>query len=205
MALGPYALTTLGDLKAYLNIAGAENDQLLESLIDRVSELFEEFTNRNLKARDYHYDPLEDSYDPVNAVLDGNGRPGIHLPQFPVNSVTELRVDGREIPRANDHEAPGWIDDGRLKSSGILRVRGYLFGQGAANVGVAYNAGFVDAPKDLAQAAIEQAAWKFQEGYKARLGVAARTLAGGSVRVETGDLLPQVREVLERYRKRVVL
>ncbi len=205
MALGPYALTTLSDLKSYLNITGSENDGLLEALIERVSELFEEFTNRNIKARDYHFDPQEGAYDRKAAILDGNGLQVLQLSQYPVNSITTLMVNARTLPRAETYSASGWIDDGTLEAAGLIRLRGYVFTRGAANVQLAYNAGFDEVPKDLAQAAIEQVAFKFQEGFKGRLGLSQRSLSAGSVRLDTGEFLPQVREVLERYRRRVVL
>jgi hypothetical protein len=205
MALGPYALTTLGDLKAYLNITGSENDGLLEALIERVSELFCEFTNRNIAARDYHWDPEEEDYDPSAALLDGNGLRVIQLPQYPVNSITALLVNSMAIPRAGGYSESGWIDDGTLKASGLLRLRSFVFSRGEANVALAYNAGYLTVPKDLAQAAIEQAAFKFQEGFKGRLGVGQRSFPPGSIKLETGEFLPQVREVLERYTRRVVL
>ena len=205
MAVGEHALTTLAELKDYLNISGSGDDSILESLIDRVTALFESYTGRKLKARDYHYDPAEAAYDPENAVLDGDGGSSLILPQYPVNSITTLRVMGSEIPEATSYAATGWINDGNLRSAGILRLRGYTLSAGRAFVEIAYNAGYGAVPDDLAQAAIEQAAWKFREGRKGELGIQSHTLPDGSVTFRPTDLLPSVQGVLSLYKSRFAL
>ena len=53
MAVGPYALTSLANLKEYLGISSTADDTLLEKCIDRASVRMETYCNRLLKARDH--------------------------------------------------------------------------------------------------------------------------------------------------------
>lgn len=200
MAVGAYALTTLANVKAYLHISGDESDTLLEGLIDAVSALFETYTNRKLAARDYDPDS-----DPEDALLDGNGELELVLPQYPVNSITEILVNEQEIPASASYSESGWMDDSRLRKAGILRLRNYVFSAGRGNVAVTYNAGYSTIPDDLAQACIEQVAWKFRESSKRELGMQSHTLKDGSVTFYPTDLLPAVKKLLEPYRRRALL
>ncbi len=200
------ALTTLATLKAYLQIAGDQNDALLESLILAVSAQFAAHCGRNLAARSYSPDPASPDFDPGNAVLDGNGYPDLLLPQYPVVSLDALTVDGQALDPAplGGQAGAGWLLD---RAAGVVSLGQGVFPRGRANVTAAYRAGFAAMPADLAQAACEQAAVRFQESAagQGRLGISARTLADGSLSYATGPLLPQVAAVLERYRSRSLL
>jgi len=202
MSVGTYALTTLNSLKEFLGIEATENDALLEACIDRATGLFEHATNRKLKARDYSYDSESADYDADNAILNGNGRDRIILPQYPVNSVTTLRINEQAIDESTSIYACGWVIED--KAMGLVALRCYLYTEGLKNIDWAYNAGFSTVPDDLAQAAIEQAAWYFKQAGPggALLGVASRSLADGSISYNAKDVLPSVRSTLERYKKR---
>lgn len=204
MAVGTYALTSLANLKEYLNITGDGNDTLLENLVDRATELIENFTNRKLKARDYHYDSDESAYDSDNAVMDGNDRDRMIMPQHPVNTVTTVRINTLSISVRSTVFDTGYVLD---KKNGIIFLAGYIYTLGIKNIEFVYNAGYSTIPEDLEQACIEQAAWMWRQSTPggAMLGVSAKTLADGSVSYATKDLLPQVRRVLERYKKRIAL
>lgn len=201
MALSSDALTTLADLKQYLELSTAENDDLLERLIEAVSARFNRHTGRNLAARDYSPDPEDAAHDPDNAVLGGSGRAELILPQYPVISLTSLAVDGRAVPSSAGPGQPGWVLD---RAAGVLAWRGGVFPAGVGNVEVAYRAGYAAIPPDLAQAALEQAAMAFADSTAGggRLGQSGRSLADGSVSYSAGGLLPQVKDVLGRYLRR---
>ena len=89
----------------------------------------------------------------------------------------------------------------------MIRLASGVFSRGLANVKLAYTAGFEVIPADLAQAAVEQSVVRFQQSFagQGRLGLAARTVADGTVSFRDGELLPQVRAVLERYVNRSLL
>ena len=204
MTLGAEALTSLSALKRYLEISSVENDALLESLIEAVSKQFAVYTGRNLTLKTYSPLAADENYDPDNAVLDGSGHAELLLPQYPVAEVTSLVLNGAALLPAVPGGTSGWWLD---CSAGLVALKNGLFTRGRGNVLAAYSAGFSPVPADLAQAALEQAAMRFQESAAGhgRLGVAARTLADGSVSYSQKALLPQVREVLDRYRNRSAL
>jgi uncharacterized phiE125 gp8 family phage protein len=204
MPVGTYALTSLINLKSYLNISVETYDTLLENLIDRATALFESFTGRNLMARDYSYDSSSDDYDADNAILDGNGFDQIILPQYPINSVTTLRINEIEIDARDGIYSLGYVVDAK---AGIIRLAGYLFSEGWGNVELEYNAGYSAVPKDLEQAVIEQAAWMHKQSGEggSLLGVTSVTIADDPVAFMLKDLLPSVKMALERYKKRFAL
>lgn len=199
-------LAALEDLKRYLQISGQEHDDLLASLLRAVSAQFAAHTGRVLAARAYSPDPASPDHDPDNAILDGNGHPDLLLPQYPVLELLSLAVDGQAVPPAapGGGASAGYLLD---RAAGVLSLAAGIFSRGKANVLVAYRAGFAAIPADLAQAALEQAAVRFQESAagQGRLGVTARTLADGSLSYAASPLLPQVAAVLERYRSRSLL
>lgn len=199
MSVGTYALADLATVKQYLGWASDKQDPLLEEVIDRVTALFEAFTNRKLAARDYDPDS-----DPDNAVLDGNGTDTLALPQYPVNSITTLSVDEFEITERESRWSCGWVLE---KKTGIVRLSCYLFTQGLANVEATYNAGFSTVPADLVQAFLEQVAWtwKLAPAGGKLLGQASQTGPDGTVTYVAGALLPTVRAALEHYKKRTAL
>jgi len=201
MAVGTYALTSLANLKQFLNITGSGNDAFLENLVDRTTDLFENLTNRNLKARDYSYDSGAAAYDPDNAVFDGNGMDTLILPQYPVNNVTTLRINETEIDERPSIYGCGWVLD---RKNGILHLVCYVFTGGRQNIDLAYNAGYSTVPEDLEQAVIEHAAWLWRQSTPggAMLGVSSKSLADGTITYMGKEMLPQVSMVIHKYRKR---
>ncbi len=204
MALSNDALTSLAAVKQYLGISTAEQDSLIERLIEAVSARFMSHTGRKLAARDYSHRPADQAYDPDNAVLGGTGHPELLLPQYPVISLDRLEVDGREVSPSTAAGDGGWLLD---RAAGVVMLSGAVFARATANVGVIYRAGYETIPADLAQAAVEQTAEAFEQSSagQGRLGVSARTLADGSLSYQVRELLPQVAAVLERYRRRSLL
>ncbi|MGD8561226.1 MAG: head-tail connector protein [Desulfarculaceae bacterium] len=204
MALSSDALTTLEALKTYLQISSDENDSFIESLIEAVSAHFKAYTGRNLTARDYSSDPLDQAYDPDNAILDGSGHADLILPQYPLVSLSTLMIEGTEVDQASAGDNFGWTAD---RPAGVISLINGFFPRGRQNVRLAYQAGYQTVPADLSQAALEQTATRFQESAAGhgRLGISARTLADGSISYTQQPLLPQVREVLDRYRNRSLL
>jgi len=198
MALSADALTSLAALKRYLQIEGPQHDDLLESLIEAVSAQFNQYTGRKLTAHDYSHLAADAAYDPDNALLDGSGQAELLLPQYPVISLSGVSLDGQDL------NLEGLVLD---RAAGVLSLKSGGFPRGRGNLGLRYRAGFAATPADLAQAALEQAATRFQESAAGhgRLGLSARTLADGSVSYTASGLLPQVREVLDRYRNRFAL
>jgi len=204
MAVGTYALVSLDELKEYAGINSSDHDGLLEKIVNRTTSLFESSTRRKLKARDYSYDPDDAAYDPDNAVLNGNDRDRISLPQYPVNSIATLKVNDMEIDERETIYSCGWVIEDR--AAGIVTLSCYIFTKGLKNIELAYNAGFSTVPDDLYEACLEQAAWFFKQSPAGAnlLGVAAKNLPDGSISYTTKDLLPYVQRRLNHYKKRFV-
>lgn len=204
MALSDQALTSVQALKDYLKLTSDENDALLECLIEAVSAHFAAHTGRHLTARVYSPEPASPDFDPDNAVLDGSGYPELLLPQYPVQALASLSLEGVALQPAQAPGQPGWVLD---RSAGVLSLVSAVFTRGRQNVAVSYRAVFDKIPAELAQACLEQAAMRFQESGagQGRLGVSARNLADGSVSYQGQAMLPQVTAVLDRYRNRSLL
>ena len=128
MAVDQYALTTLENVKAALHITVTDDDTLLESLINRISAAVESYCRRKFKARDY-----TEKYD-------GDGTTVLYLKQYPVNSVTTLKISGSVVDSANYviYDEVGKI---------VLRYT--YFPEGLQNIEVTYNAGYQDGSNEL--------------------------------------------------------
>lgn len=207
MSLGTYALITLADLEEYANITITDHEPLLERLIDAATGLFETYTRRKLKARGFSYDSDSDDYDPDNAILDGTGTDELALPQYPINSVATLRINETAIDARASLYNYGYVID---KAGGILRLTGYLFSKGMANIELAYNAGLSAIPDDLQQACIEQVVWMYKQSAVGGnlLGMAEKNLPDGTTSYAirgleyTGSgLLPEVKAKIDQYKK----
>jgi hypothetical protein len=81
MTIGAYALTTLANLKAYLDITACEDDNVLEQHIDRATDFLERYCNRQLKTRSY-----------TREIYWGNGQTRLILEQYPVTAVTRVSM-----------------------------------------------------------------------------------------------------------------
>ena len=198
--MSSYDLTTLADVKRYLDIQGddSERDALLSALISAASAMAESYTGRKLKARDY-----SPGAAPEEALLDGNDAQTLALPQYPVVSLDRLEVNDAEIAARASVHGNGYVLD---RAAGVITLFGYAFSFGVANVEVTYRAGYETVPADLAQATIEQTAWMFAESTKgqSRLGLMAKEIQGGSIKYQSGALLSRVKDTLNYYKRRVV-
>ena len=78
MAVGPYALTSLSNLKSWLGITTSTDDAVLEAAIDRATSRIESYLERNIKERSYA------------EWRSGEGVSTIRLYQWPVSQVTSV-------------------------------------------------------------------------------------------------------------------
>jgi len=212
MAVGTYALTTLAAVNSILKLTadGSTIDAFVENLVDRVTTRIEGFCDRKLAARDYVYTSAAQQDD---TVFSGKGLTEMWLPQYPVNSVTTLIVDGTTISARTVTE---WDDTGYLihKAEGRIELVGYTFTEGSQNIYYTYNAGYSTIPDDLEYACAKQAAMEYEEsGFanSARLGLSSKDLGDQTVNYlrQAGNKpltwLPDVEEILWLYKRRVAL
>lgn len=186
-------LTTLANLKAYapgLDPAAAGGDttfdELLGRLITAVSDQFRAEAGTN---------PKQTSYVETR---NGHGQAGMTLLNFPVISVSSVKVDGATIPARVAVTDSGWV----LGPGGRLELVGYRFTEGVANVEVTYSAGYATIPGDIEQAVVKMVALQFAD--RKRIGVASSSQAGISTSFGDGPVLAYWRAVVDSYRVQAI-
>ena len=182
-------LTTLPAVKEYLGITVSTYDTLIEGFIHRATDMIENYCSRHFRAADY------------TEYHDGRGLAELYPNEYPVNSVSHI-YDDPDWVWGTDTEVDS--DDYRIRDNAVIVLKSGTFSDDVQNIKLEYNAGYSTIPEDLAQACIEQCAWMFRQSAEGAslLGVTAKSHADGSVSYTAQDLLPQVRRVLEKYRKR---
>lgn len=182
----PRDLTTLANLKAWLNLASTADDDLLGRLITATSVLIETWLDRPIAEASY------------TETRDGSGSRVMSLAVTPVASVQSLMINGNRVLPAPDVTRPGY-----LFSATRLALLGYRFAKGLGNVVVSYTAGYAETPPDVEQACISLAAARYRE--RDRIGLSAKGLAGETTQFSVRDMPPDAAMLLQQYRKVVPL
>jgi len=169
MALNPNALVTWDFIKSLKNTFDDAEDLVIgEFLINSISQRVEHLTKRFLPAADY------------TLTLAGTGRKEIILPNYPVNSITNLYIDSS---RAFGAETEIAAADYELEAkTGII----YLYNQTAPKergvVKVVFNAGYATIPEDLQQAVFETFMWNIGRIRGQGIGIESQSAGGVSVK-----------------------
>ena len=130
-------LTTLANVKDWLNVQGSTDDVRLQRLLTASSVFIQRWLNRWIASQSY------------SDVFDGQGNDMIIFPNYPVSSVQSLSIDTISIPASSDG---GILQSGYGFDSDRLWVIGYQFGRnsfvndflrGRGNVRCTYTAGFL--------------------------------------------------------------
>jgi len=186
MAFGD--LCPLADVKAWLQTGQTAfpdtDDTLLTRLITAASQFIQSWLNRQIALADWQ------------EVRDGSGGQRLAFANFPVSAVLSLSIDGLAIPPA---PTGGGYGAGYVFSPTELALRGYVFTRRAQNVVVAYTAGYVSTPLDIAQACIELVCQRYRE--RTRIGEVSRALGGSeTVSFSQQDMSDDVKLLLSQYR-----
>ena len=193
VTLSPYALSTLDELKTWLNIAltDATQDDFLTSLINSATSLIEEkVTHRHLVSRAY-----------TNEKYDGTVGGLVYTREFPLISIQRMVLNDSTLTIADLHWDPaGWI---RLFLDPTdVDIAQW---QGSQNIELDYTAGYAAAaiPDDLKLGCWELAGHLYMRSPRmgnARAGVVSRTTAGVTVSYGTDKIVPaSVMEALAPY------
>jgi uncharacterized phiE125 gp8 family phage protein len=179
-------LITLSDLKTYLEITDTTFDTILNDLIEAVSEEFETYTSRKFIQATY-----TDEY------FDGDGTRILWLPNWPIISVTSVVENDVTLTEGNEEDYIVYKEEGYL-----WRV-GTVWAEGVKNIKITYTAGYLqsDIPKDLVLAVKKQVAFEWQKQKSKRWGEQARTFPDGSITFIISELLPDVQDILNRYKR----
>jgi uncharacterized phiE125 gp8 family phage protein len=176
MPLNPNALTTLQSAKEYLKITDISEDTLIESLINSASEQIEKFCKRKLKEKTYS----DEEYD-------GTCRTNLLLNQFPVFSVSSVKIDDVLID-SSEYKV-------RKETGSLIRVNS-IWPEGFMNIKVSFVAGYNPVPSDLELACKHLVMFY----YKTDISNFSRTFGEGFVL--RPDAMPrQVQMLLAPYRK----
>ena len=178
-------LTTTLAVKTYLGIdpGYTADDTLLAALVTSASDYISTATGRLFGATS-----KVDTFD-------GDGS-ATHLCKYwPVASVTTLVVDGSAITARATVTGNGFVLDGDY-----VRLCGYTYTVGVQNCVLTYSAG-VTIPTDIAQAAIELAAYRYKS--KDRISIANKSIPSGEAVSFVGyqASIASVEAVIESYRR----
>jgi len=178
-------LTTLADVKAWLQIGQSafpsSDDALLTRLITAASEFIQNWLGRQIAQSDYA------------EMRDGTGGRQLQFGAFPVSAVASLAIDEVAIVPSPSPTMPGYVF-----SPTQLSLRGYVFCRGAQNVAVTYTAGYAAVPPDLAQACIDLVALRYRE--RTRLGEVSKHLGAETVTFAQTDMSAATKSILQQYR-----
>lgn len=184
-------LTNLVDVKAYLNVATANDDTVLASLISSVSAFIDRYCGRAFLTASY-----TEVYDGP-----GNGHTRLWLRNTPVTAVASLIVDGVQVPATTIQVGPTLPASGFLFSQDYVDLVGYWFTDAPNSVSIQYTAGYDSITNfpDLEQAAIELVGYKYRS--RSRLGLKSSTLAQETTAYDLSSVPKTVQAVLNRYRR----
>lgn len=180
-------LTTLAKVKALLELTETDWDALITELVGAVSERCASYCNRDFESKsrvEYH---------------DGGGL-YLYLKGLPVAAIESIHGsdtwewDTRNLIPAADYQ---------LLSAGMAAYRYGAWPYGPQALKVTYTGGYAaDAvPDDLEMAARTQVAYDFRR--RKDIGLESVSFPDGSIqKVNSGEFLPSVKSVLNRYRIR---
>lgn len=174
-------LTTLSNVRQWLNISGTGDDLLLSRLISASSDFIKTWLSRDITLTYY------------SAFRNGTGTNRLMLRNYPVVSFTELSIDGITIPPSTNR-GPGYVYD-----DFSIQLIGYIFTKGIMNVGVSYQAGYSTVPTEIDQACIELVAMRYKE--REHIGQTSSSQGGQTVTYNQDDLTDSIRSTLSQYRK----
>lgn len=196
MPLDANALVTLEAAKTFLRLTTDKDDTVLETLINRASDLCETWCCRPLKQKTL-----------TNVRMVGPTTCRLPLLAVPVNtgSAVTVKVDGvsQTVWRTEADGDPGGFDvilasyhpEGVRGPDHLYRASGWAGGAQPYNVLVTYTGGFVTVPDDLQQACLYIVQRLFRDVQKQLTDVVTVSTAAGGVTV-LDTALPRVVEVL---------
>lgn len=187
MAIAANALTLLTTAKEHLEIPSATLtfDSTIERLINVASNLIARKTKRIL------VDTTHTAY------FDGRASNRILLREYPVQSITTIKVDSESIfPTSSAIDASEYAIVDRETT--VLRVNGGIWSKGYRNIEIIYAAGIgvVDTgggtntfPPELEQATLDYVLWLYDVNNDRRIGRTSKSKGGESVEYE--QIIPQ--------------
>lgn len=175
-------LTTLAAVKTFSGTTGFATDDVLSLLITACSAFVRSWLNRDITVN---------SYDIRRS---GRNTPALQLPQYPIQSIELIEIDGRAIP-----EQPSWGAQGFYFDEEQIALCGHRFRRGVSNVHIQYTAGYPDIPADIAQAVNKLVTLEFR--MRDKLEWSSKSLAGETVSLMQKDMPSSVATTLRQYQR----
>jgi hypothetical protein len=160
-------LVTFANAQTYLGYASSQST-LAGLLITAISDRVKALTRRTITAADY------------TEYIDGHGDNIILLRQYPVNSVTNIYLDGDRA--FADASALASTDYYLNEDTGIIELYSKTTAEGAKTVKVSYNAGYSTTPEDLQQAVFEALDWNMKRFEGSSIGTEMQSAGGVNIR-----------------------
>lgn len=177
-------LTTTAAFKQYLNITGTTDDAQIAFLVTAVSELIANTLNRDVGTQTF------------TETYDGSGNRRQVVSNYPITSVTSVRVDG-----ALQQAATGVLSAGYRFDRFSVFFNLSVFPEGIQNVQLVYVAGYTTVPPDLAQACLETMANIYRTA--TRIGESSKAMGGGGqTSYSLKDIPATAMKILNNYTKR---
>jgi len=177
MTLSAYAVTTPAAAAAYIGEAAQDRADVMEAVINAVSEGIENYTGRRFVTREISAEP----HDCEGLLL---------LDHYPVTAISGVMLDGRSV---TDYTAD--------VKSGLLTRPGGFHGAALVTYTAGYAADAGSVPQD-----VQLAAWLWSAALlEAARSQKSESLGDYSVTyTEAGPLPPQAAALLEPYRTKSV-
>ncbi|MEY2859127.1 MAG: hypothetical protein RLZZ74_3440 [Cyanobacteriota bacterium] len=190
MALNSNALVTLSFAKKWLKIPDLETtlDDMVELFVNASSQHIEDYCNRKFALQshvEYHH---------------GRSSNMILLDQFPVISITELRIDPNSVfTDSNTLKDATTYALGDFKNTLIL-TDGSIFPKGYHNIRATYTAGFAAIPSNLQMACLWFCTWYHRMREGQNIGRSNKSKDGESAQWAQ-EAPPYIMAVLNNYKK----
>jgi hypothetical protein len=177
-------LTTLADVKAWLRLPAGTfaDDALLTRAITSISALLQSTLNRVFAQATY------------TELRSGRGTVGMMTHDYPLLSVSSVKVDNIAVPPAADCTKPGY----QFTATGIY-LNGYMFTKGIKNVTLVYSAGYATVPAEIGQVCIDLISRKYKQ--RDRIGLKSEVLQNQTILFDTSDLTDEIMSVLKQHNK----
>lgn len=222
----PIDLTTLAAVKLWLTMgSGTTDDQSIQDCITAASAYW--IWDLGVGPQNGvtpTQSPLKTVITGITETYDGSGSNRMFLRIRPIVAVSALSVNGIAVPASSGVNVPGFVIDGTGKSISIrsgfgapgggmltvgfsyfnIRYRGWAFAEGIQNVQVTYSAGFAVTPYDIELAVRQMVAVNYKRRQWIDQKAQAMASGAGTVSYRDWELPPEVRSVMDHYRRRAL-
>lgn len=191
----PSDLTTLTNVKAWLNVTTDTSDATLQRLLSAASQFVQTYLNRNIALQAY------------SEVYTGSGSDTQALANYPIQSVDSVSIRGNPIRQSPDGIQYGYtFDDRFLYLIGMPGPGPWISSAPAQfpkfpikGVAVSYSAGYESTPLDLEQATLELIGLKWAD--RNHFGQSSKSVGGEVVSYVTMAMPNSVSMILGNYKK----